>query len=242
MNSDVRKFSSEPLPADDWEIRFTKQIVRTIARYRDLRGLTTEQLAARCSEAYGEPGKVKGNTLNGLFAGKRKSIGVAEILIFAQALEVTPIFLMLPIAGGDEVEIQPGEKVHAYEAYRRMVVAQPVLPFISLVDDLEQDHSVIIDAFERHELGLMRLQSAVSVWTTKRKIGEGLPGDWEDALRAQTVDQLQSLSDIRFKLREKGATPPPIPAELAFVDLEPLPKVTLPDDIADAWPAALERK
>lgn len=108
MSTDARQYSITRLPGDDWEIRFTKQVVRNIAHYKDELRLTTEQLAERCSEAYGEPGKVKGSTLNGLFAGKRKSIGAAEIMIFAAALGVPPVMLMLPIGLEETVEARPG--------------------------------------------------------------------------------------------------------------------------------------
>lgn len=246
MKSDERKFSLDDLPGDDWEVRFTKQIVRTIAHYRDLRGLTTEQLAVKCSEAYGEPGKVKGNTLNGLFAGKRKSIGVAELLVFARALEVPPIFLFLPMATGEEVEISPDDKIYAYSAYTYVTALRRPLLEYKLEPETYRDlypfsdESVILDAFARHETSLNELRMTTEEWLGALMVEEEAKGKmkysdkWHAERRKMTRERLQMLSDARFKLRAKGATPPPLPAALSFVDQEPLPDVPLPlENFAD---------
>ncbi|MDJ0337621.1 helix-turn-helix transcriptional regulator [Cryobacterium sp. PH31-O1] len=240
MKSDTRKFSLDNLPGDDWEVRFTKGIVRTIAHYRDLRGLTTEQLAAKCSEALGEPGKIKGNTLNGLFAGKRKSIGMAEMLVFARALDVPPIFLMLPMATGDDVEIGPGESIHAYAAYC-YVTAVPRQPLEYKLETRTyrelgpwDNSTVILDTLARHETAINQLRMATEEWLGSRLVIEETKGKvryapkWDEEHEALCRDRLQTIADARFKLRAKGVTPPPIPPAIAFVDEDPVPAVELP--------------
>lgn len=120
MNTDdtakTPNLSIQDLPGDDWETRFSKQVARNIAAYKSERKMTTKELAEACNEIYGEPGRVKIATLNGLFVGKRKSIGIGEILVFARALKVTPIMLMVPVINGEVVEILPGHFMSVADA------------------------------------------------------------------------------------------------------------------------------
>lgn len=112
------KYSINPLPSDGWEARFTKQVARSVAFHKDSLGITTEELAARCGEFLNEPGAVKASTLNGLFAGKRKSIGIAEVFMFATALEVPVMSLLVPLGIVDDVEVRPGMPLSAARTVR----------------------------------------------------------------------------------------------------------------------------
>jgi hypothetical protein len=110
------RLSIQDLPGDDWETRFSKQVARNIAAYKDERKMTTKGLADACNEIYRDPDHVKVATLNGLFAGKRKSIGLAEIMVFARALKVAPILLMVPLTLEKHVELVPGHTLDISDA------------------------------------------------------------------------------------------------------------------------------
>ncbi len=96
VNTDAARFSLDTLPSDEWGARRTKQIFRAIARAKNAAGLTTDQLATMCSDYLGEPGAIKLGTLNGMFAGKRKSISVVEVEVFAAVLGVPFFDLIYP--------------------------------------------------------------------------------------------------------------------------------------------------
>lgn len=116
MKDQPKKYSLDPLESDDWETRFTKQVARNIARWRDERKMTTEQLASACNEVYGEPGRVKPSTLSGMFSGKRKSIGIAEIVVFGAALDVPPIELIYSLKSEELIEATPANKTSPQSA------------------------------------------------------------------------------------------------------------------------------
>lgn len=101
------KYSLEPLPGDPWEVRRSKQMIRALSHERSKGGMTTEELARRCSRFLGEEGAVKTSTLNGIFAGKRKSLSVAEVEMFAAALNVPVDRILYP--SGEMIEVRPGK-------------------------------------------------------------------------------------------------------------------------------------
>lgn len=106
------KTSPDPLPGDDWETRLTKQVARTVNHYRRATGLTTRMFAELCNiELRGNRDatwqEIKPTTLNNLFAGKRKSIGLGEIMLFARVLGVPPVALMTPVGVEDVSEAWP---------------------------------------------------------------------------------------------------------------------------------------
>lgn len=114
------KYSLQALPGDDWEVRLTKAIIRNISWLKDEQGITTEQLARRCDEFLGTSGATKTSTLNGLFAGKRKTISVPEVIMFATALSV-PVMALLAPSRVQEIEVRPGSTMNPVAALRTMV-------------------------------------------------------------------------------------------------------------------------
>lgn len=108
------KYSLEPLEGDEWEVRRTKQILRAVVREKETRRVTTEALAARCSAFLGAPESVKKATLNGLFAGKRKTISITELTMLSRALGVPIWDLVYPAR--EEIEVRPGVFLSAADA------------------------------------------------------------------------------------------------------------------------------
>lgn len=121
------KYSIEELPGDTWEIRRTKQIIRAILRAKNEVNATTEALAKSCSAYLGEPDAVKVSTLNGLFAGKRKTISVIETQMFADVL-FTPLSSLL-YPEGEAVEIRPGHHVKSSDALAESLVPEVLKGF-----------------------------------------------------------------------------------------------------------------
>jgi hypothetical protein len=113
-NKPEPKFSIETLNSDGWEARRTKQIARAVLKLKNERGYTTDQLARRCSRFMGADGSVKTATLNGLFAGKRKTVSVTEVQMFAYALDASVVDLMYPPA--EVVEVRPSRFVSSADA------------------------------------------------------------------------------------------------------------------------------
>lgn len=118
------KYSIEELPGDSWEKRRTKQTVRAIIRAKNEMNVTTEALASACNKYLGEPDSVKPATLNGLFAGKRESISLVEVQMFAAVLYMSVVDLLYP--AGENIEIRPGEFASSPDALGK-ALSPPVL-------------------------------------------------------------------------------------------------------------------
>ncbi len=111
-----QKYSIEALPGDPWETRRAKQIIRAIIRAKNsIRpAMTTQDLARACSSYLGEADAVKTGTLNGLFAGTRKSISAQEVEMFASVLYMDVLELLYP--AGEQVEVRPGQFKNSADA------------------------------------------------------------------------------------------------------------------------------
>lgn len=108
------KYSLDALEGDGWEVRRAKQMIRFIARERSRGTMTTQELARRCSKFLGADDAIKTSTLNGLFAGKRKSLSVAELEMFASVLGLAVDEIMYP--AGEQIEVRPGEFLSSADA------------------------------------------------------------------------------------------------------------------------------
>ncbi|MEW2518159.1 helix-turn-helix domain-containing protein [Actinacidiphila alni] len=99
----------------DWAALVGRTVAGEVRRYRQMRGMSAQQLSDRC----GELGmKIPRTVLSNIENGRRGNIGVAEILILGRALEVPPASLVFPVGYVEEVEALPNEKMHPLHAVR----------------------------------------------------------------------------------------------------------------------------
>ncbi|GGD83128.1 helix-turn-helix domain-containing protein [Microbacterium murale] len=95
---------------DDWEKRYTAAIARNITSIREHSGMTLNQFADACDRMVGIPGSFRANTMQALFAGKRKNIAAAELAVFAKVLGVPIVALLVPVLdGGNMANVLRGE-------------------------------------------------------------------------------------------------------------------------------------
>lgn len=92
-----------------WPQSLVNVIAKEVRRHRERRGMSAQKLADRCSEL-GYP--IARNTLSNL------ENGVAELLVLADALQVPPLFLVMPIGRADWVEVLPGVEVDPFKGLR----------------------------------------------------------------------------------------------------------------------------
>ncbi|WP_327268771.1 helix-turn-helix domain-containing protein [Streptomyces sp. NBC_01218] len=94
-----------------WTERYTQTVAAEVRRHRERRGMSAQDLADACAKL-GVP--IQRSVIANLENGRRASIGVAEVLVFAAALDVPPGVLMSPVGQTAEVEIFPGEMEDPY--------------------------------------------------------------------------------------------------------------------------------
>lgn len=109
MNHNELRYSAR---MTDWQKEMTDRIGKRVQELR------RDKTALWLSERTEELGmKISRSALSELENGKRKSISLAEFLILALALETSPAMLLYPDYPDGEVEIWPGKRMPAMEAF-----------------------------------------------------------------------------------------------------------------------------
>ncbi|CAN5213925.1 hypothetical protein BH09ACT6_BH09ACT6_05960 [soil metagenome] len=144
---------------DRWQRKFTDQVVDNVIFFRDARRLTNEELRRRLSMLGWDLTK---DSLASILAGsaKRKTMPVTDVLLFAQALNVSPTALIFPTHTNADVSLAPiatdaEEAPTAYQAARWFSGENGslTLPVRFEGDSLADFYDVaeILKTFESHE-------------------------------------------------------------------------------------------
>lgn len=201
----------------NWSARLVKAIADEVRRHRDRRPhgrrrtTSAQALSDRCAEL-GWP--IERNVISNLESGYRETITVPELLIFAEALGVPPLLLLLPLGHAGEVEILPGRVVRTADALR-WILGEAPLPGSPDWDDLAGS---TVPSMVVH-------QQNVDRWTNSRFYAELIrkgerPGTDEDAARldGDAERAVEGLRGLRSLMRARGLQPPPLPPDLAIID------------------------
>jgi hypothetical protein len=163
---------------------------------------------------------IKRSVLSNLESGYRETITVPEVFILAQALEVPPLLLLLPLGNADTVRVRPGTEVPTNDALRWLLGERP-LPGTRWEGLDTEDGSPTIASFQVH-------QQNVDRWISSRfnssQIRQGaMPGTAEEADEwDQTADRTaRQLRNLRTLMRTRGLTPPPFPPEMREIEGSP---------------------
>jgi len=202
----------------DWAERLTRSVVQEIRRRRDAKGWTVARLAERCSEL-GYP--IKRTTFSNLEGGLRKSIGLAELVVIAAALELPPALLAVPLGQAETVEVLPGSECGQWTAFK-WFTGQGVGP--------GREH--LAPFVEHAEWATEVLAATANVARCKSWVGEAET----DAERQRLTEQMElseklmhsaerALLEARARIAGAGMVPPRLPAELAYLT------ATTPDDL-----------
>ncbi|MFJ2708870.1 helix-turn-helix domain-containing protein [Streptomyces sp. NPDC087428] len=97
----------------EWAHRVAAVVAGEVRRYREMRGLSAQQLADACAKQ-GMP--IQRSVIANFENGRRTSIGVAELLMFAAVLEVPPVVLLFPVGYETSTEYLPNESADPYMA------------------------------------------------------------------------------------------------------------------------------
>jgi transcriptional regulator with XRE-family HTH domain len=200
-----------------WGPALVNQIAGEIRRHRKARPWSVQQLADAC-EKLGWP--IKRTVLSNLESGYRETITVPELFVLAQALEVPPLLLLLPLGYADTVEISPSNTVSTVDALRWLTGDHP-LPGTRWEGLDTEDGSPTIATFQTHQ---RYVDGAINSLRNVRLAREGALGPQytdKDAERfMQDAENWEKqLRSLRAFMRSaRGLTPPPLPAELAHIE------------------------
>jgi transcriptional regulator with XRE-family HTH domain len=198
----------------EWGPRLVRTVAGQIRRWRTKRGMSAQALSDACAKL-GWP--IKRSVLSNLESGYRETITVPEMFILAQALEVPPLLLLLPLGDKDTVEVRPGTEVPTKDALRWFLGERPLRGTRWEGLDTE-DGSPTIASFQVH-------QQSVDRWSgsrfNSRQIRQGVmlgtadDADEWDRSADRTAEQLRNL---RAMMRARGLAPPPLPPEMRHIE------------------------
>lgn len=186
--------------------------------------MSAQQLADRCAEL-GLP--INRSVLANLESGRRPSVSVAELLVLARALDTAPALLLFPPGRHEMIELLPDSPVPVFDALRWFAADGP-WPGSGEADvNRWRSAKLPADLFRSHaKLLAMRAHAAREAADSRWRAEEvarspGQMRDYEstaETYEAQMDDAGEQLITLRHVMRERGLTPPELPADLAYVD------------------------
>lgn len=211
--------------ADTWTGRFTHQVGLTIRTWRKRRRLTLDHLSRRTT-ALGC--HVPLTVLTNLELGRRESVGAAELVVIAAALNVSPIQLLAPIGEVDEQEILPGMQVSPWTV-RDWFIGRDHPTYEGFDDAQWRNAATPIVAWETHATIVGDYQATAARLTQtfdtgglaetdeQRRVIATSQASYRRNLIAHLTDVVAMLREHRDHMRVLGYTLPPLPIELLEV-------------------------
>jgi transcriptional regulator with XRE-family HTH domain len=193
----------------EWGPRLVNVVAGQIRYHRERKRpkMSAQALADKCAEL-GWP--IKRSVLSNLESGYRETITVPELFVLAQALEVPPTDLLLPLGRADKVEILPGMEVSTSDALDWLTgrKALPGTEWESSATGLFQTHKMLYDRWHAARVAARELLQR-----------GGEDAEQEVAYHEEVARGMQAaLWRTRTTMRERGLTPPDLPPELAAIE------------------------
>lgn len=214
---------------EEWPARLARTMAGEVRRFRQVRGMSAQQLADRCAEL-GMP--IARSVLANFESGRRPTLSVAELLVIAQALRVPPAALVFPVGYQARIEVLPGRKIDTFqatqwfggeglehthpEAERTTEEERELFRSAPVGADLVREHERLVRALVSHQLRA----------DEKIKRAAQLDHDFDSELRGALLQVADAMTDttyrtaeevegIRTEIRTLGMEPPALPYYLA---------------------------
>jgi transcriptional regulator with XRE-family HTH domain len=198
---------------------------RQVRAYRQLRGLSAEQLADAV-DAAGLP--FTRSQVTNLEAKRRTTITVGEVLVLAKVLDVPPVLLIFPLGQDSTLEVVPGELADTWSAVKWFMGEQP----ISDTDDRWQQSAAAVDLYRSHDRFLVewRVAQRAAASAHRRRMAQTLDVEMasilqETATLAERTMRIHenTLWEVRERMRQLGFLAPELPDELSHIATDKSP-------------------
>lgn len=212
---------SSSVTDDDWRERLVAVIAGEVRRYRDMRGMSAQQLADRCTEL-GMP--LKRSVLANFESGRRPTVSVPELVILAKALEVPPVRLIFPLGYQEEAELLPGRSLDTWDAlkwFSEEPTQMETPPEIPQAVRMFRRHDELVGQSQRIAREYMDALAAVvhEADDAQREIKDQLA----EMQQRRLNDTRKTLRDLRAGMRRRGLIPPRLPEGFTDIDAEETP-------------------
>lgn len=198
----------------DWQRTLTGQVVANVEHYRRLRGMHRTELAARCT-ALGLP--TKRPALAALLDGRRQTITLQQVLVLAEALEVSTAELLVPLRDGSSAITGATCSEHAFQAAIRLFGLNPDGSIATAgVYGPYVRYLRAVDRFGRANRSLAELSHRLATGALSPHEDDGRPHPASEILAAEAA--LSRLIDARDELAAHGIAAPPVDGGWPFLD------------------------
>jgi transcriptional regulator with XRE-family HTH domain len=209
------------MTTSSWGDAVVTRIAAEIRRHRTARGMTGQALADAC-EALGHP--LPRTTLANLESGRRASLDVTELLVLAQALDIPAISLLFPLGHTPTVPTRPGEHQDT-DTWQALALFTGETPLTTPAPP--GTPRALLDAYRNHAEAVHTAEVSTHLARERRRKATTA---LDPARRTQLLDAAAQYEQLAFEdyrelrtarqaLRTAGLPQPPLPPELAFVDL-----------------------
>jgi transcriptional regulator with XRE-family HTH domain len=213
---------------EDWPARVARQVAREIRRYRESQRpkISAQQLADRTAEI-GMP--IPRSVLANLESGRRETVSVAEVLVLAAALNVSPIELMCPVGFDKQTEMLPGRMMDPLSAMR-WFAGEMKLDVTDAVTTLrvpgqgEQSSTYLVE-YHDELINKLRIQEAEA----HRAVADAATDGADERAHREAQYRMRALVEwrefiseplrrTRAEMQERGMELPDLPADLGLAE------------------------
>ncbi|MFD3525050.1 helix-turn-helix domain-containing protein [Streptomyces sp. NPDC058653] len=200
-----------------WRARLAAGAAQSVRRRRLDRGISVQKLADICTNDYGLP--IKRSVLANFEGGRRPALSVAELLVLAKILELSPLELLFPVGMDTETEILPGVAADTWEAAKWFTGEQAGVPGQEPAEPAEPHAVQLFREYDRLVAGWREQKKAVFTLVHTQATGGGAADVAFFESLAKAVAELESSITVqRQRIRTRGLKPPRLLPELEHLE------------------------
>jgi hypothetical protein len=180
--------------------------------------MTMADVAAGCADR-GYP-DITAQTIKNLETGRKTALSVTDLLVLADVLHTPPVLLLFPLQDGTELELLPGRSTAPWHALTWFTGEERHEP------SARSGAQEVLDLYRAHDDVLAAALISTAQAAERRRAAETaldpalIPGLKQRAqgFEALSLEDRRELRAHRDRMRARGLTPPPLPADLHHVD------------------------
>ncbi|MFJ3141397.1 helix-turn-helix domain-containing protein [Streptomyces halstedii] len=200
-----------------WRAGLAAGVAKRMRERRLAVGLSVQRVADICTRDYGLP--MKRSVLANFEGGRRPALSVAELLVIARILGITPLDLLFPVGTEPDTEVLPGIREETWEAAKWFTGESDVIPGLRGAAD-PRSEAQAVQLFRAHDrlIESWGAQQRFNMTAMQDRAAAGGTPDatFFEGMAKALADLEASIREVRQKIRSVGLTPPSLPTGLAL--------------------------
>lgn len=189
--------------------------------------MSAQQLSDACTEL-GHP--IARGVLANFESGRRPTVSVAEVLVFARALNVPPLLLIFPLGQEESLEALPGSPAPAWASLKWFTGESDRLPGDTEATSdpatvrLYRDHDRLVEEWRNARNQVFSILAAKEPRLDQlRGAGIPIPEGYDTKFLELFLREMQNAQNavrlVRQRMRDQGLFPPDLgPVDTAVLD------------------------